>query len=69
MIMNLVKITWYKYIEIANFLWILCNNRKESLENTSLSIFDAVIGVYSFHMTVIKEDSFVGVILMYGHSL
>jgi len=26
------------------------------LENTVLSIFDVVIGVYSFHMTVINED-------------
>ena len=42
--------------KISNFLWILCNNSKASLENTVLSIFDVVIGVYSFHMTVIKED-------------
>lgn len=29
---------------------------KESLENTVWNIFDVVIGVYSFHVTVIKTD-------------
>lgn len=45
---------------------------KESLENTVLNICDVVIGVYSFHMTVIETDkilslNFADVIPMYGH--
>ena len=54
MIVNSVKGSWSH--GWSNFLWILCNSTEDSLENTVLSIFDVLIGVYSFHMIVIKKN-------------